>query len=145
MRVNVDEKAYNDPRFRRLAALMGWHVDQAVGSAVRLWMAALNRISEENSQGLLAREEADFCTDHGAQLVDTMVTVGLAKSVDNSHVYFAGIEERGDFLLKQRLKGAKGGRNRARSQRLANAQAGAKPEPSRSSSKGSSLISGSGS
>ena len=34
MRVNVDESAYNDPRFRRLDRLLGCHIDDAIGRTV---------------------------------------------------------------------------------------------------------------
>lgn len=116
MRVNVDEKAFNDPRMARLTELMCWSsVDLAVGAMVRLWLAALNRVTEDNPRGLLPREDADYATSH-RDLVKCLLTVGLAVEVEGM-IYLRGLEERGGFLLLQRRKGARGGKARVRAER----------------------------
>jgi hypothetical protein len=145
VRVNLDEKAFNDPRFAELAAAMGWaDVDLAVGAVSRIWMAALNRVSVENPSGLLTRKHAEFATRHKG-LVDAMVACGLALDMPEG-LYFAGVDARADFLLKQRARGTDGGKRRLANQAQANAQASAQANAQApGSSVGSSLLSVSGS
>src|SRR5687768_1075817 len=109
MRCNLDEKVTNDPRVRRLARLMGWHIDFAIGASVRLWIAALNRVNEDNHEGLLTEDDAEDSTDHRG-LVAAMVQAGLAERRTGGLLYFAGVRERAEFLLEQRRRGRMGGR-----------------------------------
>lgn len=113
MRVNVDEKALNDPRFRRLARTLELtHVDYAIGMVVRVWLAALNRVDDANPDGLLARDDAEDATDHRT-LIESMIACGLAEERTSGMLYFHGIAERAEFLRLQRRKGSQGGRPKA--------------------------------
>lgn len=125
MRVNLDEKAMNDPRFRMLARAVGMSVPQVIGVvACGPWMCSANRVSDENPSGLLTRAEADHSSDIGAPLVDAMITADLAHVHVDGRVYFSGLRDRGAFLLQQRARGASGGQAKAERKRtdVANAK-----------------------
>jgi hypothetical protein len=115
VRVNVDEKALSDPRLRRVARLMGWHVDMAIGAVVRLWMLAMNRADEDNPEALVSEGEAEDATDHRG-LIAAMLESGLAERRMNgslSLLYFAGMSERAEWLAAKKRAASLGGKARS--------------------------------
>jgi hypothetical protein len=114
MRVNVDESAKSDPRFRRLARLMNWHVDWAIGAVTQLWMVSCNRVWAEhphNPRGLMSRDDLEDATDHRG-LVDAMLQAGLAVELEGK-LYLAGLEDAASWIGGKRGSNQRGGHARA--------------------------------
>jgi hypothetical protein len=146
MRINVDSKVATDPRFRRLARLMNWPIEFVVGAvALGPWQAALERVDDDNPDGLLSVDDAEDSTDHRT-LIENMRAAGLATERNPGLLYFAGISERADYLRLQRRKGKLGGRPKKPPafELAGKTEPAAKPELPKSCQT-ESLLSGSGS
>jgi hypothetical protein len=115
MRANVDESCYSDPRFRRLARLMGWHIDWAVGAVTRLWLVAQHRVKADpksNPRGLMPAEDLEDSTDHRG-LIEAMLESGLAERADDGRLYLAGMEKAASWLGGKLDTASAGGSARA--------------------------------
>jgi hypothetical protein len=113
VRANLDEKAKSDPRVRRLARVMGWHVDWVLGAlACGPWMAALNRTNDDNPEGLISEDDAEDSTDH-RELIGKAIACGMAERREGGLLYFAGMAERGKWLLTKQHAASLGGQARA--------------------------------
>lgn len=113
MQVDVDESFFNDPRARRGARLMDWHIDFFAGAIERLWLLALHRVGPDNPHGLVAIEDAEDATDHRG-LVRACMTAKLAIEQPDGRLYFAGTDERSTRLYHLRVNSKAGGEARAK-------------------------------
>jgi len=112
MQLDLAEHFYSDPRARRAAKMLGWHVDFLAGAMARLWFAALHRVRADNPAGLIEREDAEDATDH-PRLVDVCVESKLAIEQPCGRLYFVGTEERAKGLVGRHSSSHAGGVARA--------------------------------
>jgi hypothetical protein len=101
VRVNVDESALTDPRFRRLARYLAIVLFEAIGRCVPVWMTAYNRRS-----AILTAEDVDIAADRDG-FAAAMVRAELADQLEGEQVRLRGVTERIQFLLKQVEKARK--------------------------------------
>lgn len=151
VRVNVDESALTDPRFRRLARYLAITFFEVIGRVVPVWMTAYNRRS-----ATLTTEDVDIAADRDG-FAAAMVRADLAEQVDELRVRVRGVTERIQFLMSQVSKAKRRWDSRSNANRdadvhaeaHADADAPALPGDSRSNAVGDAyslaLATGSGS
>jgi hypothetical protein len=121
MRVNVDDVAFSDPRFKLLAGGLGMTWQEALGRCLPVWALAYARRSP-----VLRAGDVDALAERPG-FAAAMVGAELASNEPNG-VYLCGITERIDFLLLQDAKREQARQARARA-------AGVKLPPGRSRGK----------
>lgn len=117
MRVNVDDVAFMDRRFKLLGGRLGMTWQEALGRCLPVWALAYQRRS-----AVLPAGDVDALAER-AGFAAAMVEVGLAVT-EGDEVYLCGVTERIDFLLIQDAK-----REKARAARLS--AAGVQSPPGR--------------
>ncbi|HVZ32580.1 MAG TPA: hypothetical protein VG963_09145 [Polyangiaceae bacterium] len=98
MRVNVDSKAYADPRFKRLANALHITWFEALGRCLPVWCFAYEQRSE-----VMGYDDVDAIAELSG-FSDQMVRAGLAEAWTSSEVRLCGVKERIGFLHVQDAK-----------------------------------------
>jgi hypothetical protein len=103
-RVNIDQKAFTDARFLRLARLMGGaDRDLALGRMVRVW----NECIERETYDLPTWVIVEIFNDENAPV--WVVEAGLAEVSNSENVRVRGTEGRIEWLAKKRATARKNG------------------------------------
>lgn len=105
MRVNVDSSALTDPRIRRLGLRLGIPWRQAFGHLISVWMLCYDRRSNT-----ISCEDADISAELEG-FANAMVAADLAIPRGDK-IKVRGVDERIDFLNRQKERAVKGGRPR---------------------------------
>lgn len=120
MRVNVDDIAFMDRRFKLLGGRLGMAWQEALGRCLPVWALAYAKRTP-----ILPAGDVDALAER-AGFAAAMVAVELASDEPSDTVYLCGVNDRIDFLLMQDAK-----REKAREARLAAAGVKKSPGPSR--------------
>ncbi len=120
MRVNVDDIAFMDRRFKLLGGRLGMPWQEALGRCLPVWALAYARRT-----AILPAGDIDALAERPG-FADAMVSVELASDESSGDVYLCGVNDRIDFLLMQDAK-----REKAREARLAAAGVESPRGPSR--------------
>lgn len=145
MRVNMDSSVASDPRFKMLGRILGVTWREAVGSCFLVWLTCYDRRS-----GRLTVAEVDIASEVDG-FAEALVSVGLAhleaereaSASANAKqdettleklqrvVVIHGVDERIEFLNKQREKGSKGGKSSGKARRNHRTEKDKQPEANR--------------
>lgn len=111
--VRIEAEAWDDPRFGRMARLSGWaDSDHAVIKVAKVWAW---QTLESANRGELVVHVPDWVAEEklGLGSVEALLKSGLSRR-EGELLYMCGTRKAGriDWLLKNRLKGMKGGRPR---------------------------------
>lgn len=118
MRVNVDDIAFMDRRFKLLGGRLSMTWQEALGRCLPVWALAYAKRT-----AILPAGDVDALAERPG-FADAMVLVDLASEEPSGAVYLCGVNDRIDFLLMQDAK-----REKAREARLA--AAGVQSPPGR--------------
>jgi len=88
LRVNVYERAINEPRIRRVARKVQLSHFDVLGRMTHLWMLCMQRRDE-----FIDPIDADIATGELPGFIDAVVTEGLADRVDDNTLRVRGAEE----------------------------------------------------
>jgi hypothetical protein len=110
-RVNVEQKALTDPRFRKLGRLLlGQDVDAHVAQAAGIgWMTFIWNECQERNTYTLKDDALDTITDR-QNSAELLITSGLAERQKPDRIRIRGTRDRIEWLTNLRKNGAKGGR-----------------------------------
>jgi len=120
MRVNVDDIAFMDRRFKLLGGRLGMAWQEALGRCLPVWALAYAKRTP-----ILPAGDIDALAERTG-FAAAMVAVDLASEEPSDGVYLCGVNDRIDFLLMQDAK-----REKAREARLAAVGIKKSPGPSR--------------
>ena len=101
MRINVDDVAFMDRRFKLLGGRLGMTWQEALGRCLPVWALAYARRS-----AVLPAADVDALAERQG-FADAMRDVDLAADDDTGGLYLRGVADRIDFLLIQDAKRAK--------------------------------------
>ena len=104
MRVNVDSEVATDPRWLDLAQLLDEPLQKCVGMAVFVWFPCYYRASP-----IISKREVDLASGREG-FAQALLQARLAELIDDDTVRVLGIEDRIQWLQKQRDNGKRGGR-----------------------------------
>jgi hypothetical protein len=124
MRINLDDRVLNDPRFDGLANALNITRGDAVYSCIRVWFFCYS----ERSPVMSVRSVDRFFREGFAK---AMCDADLATQHDDDHIRIGGVSERIAFLAEQSKRGKKGAKSKTNGakQTLSERSANAKRAP----------------
>ncbi len=128
MRINIDDAAFSDPRFKLLGGQLGITWQEALGRCLPVWSLAYTRRSV-----VLRAGDIDALAERPGFAAAMMIAELASEEPDG--VYLCGVTERIDFLIVQDAKREKARQAKARA-------AGVKLPPGRSRGKSRGRVPG---
>ena len=134
MRVNMDSSIATDPRFKKLAKILGVDWKLAIGQCFLVWLVAY-----DNRKATLTAEMIDIAAEQDG-FAKALCDATLCTKMPRGRYYLHGLSDRIKFLKGQVERGAKGGEESGKSRRAkGEANASVKQSGPRSSGEAYSL------